>query len=422
MNNNNEYSLFKKTKGDKKFWCVYFKDEEGKRLNPIYVSKLKKMVYKGRQRNEPIPLTEDGKNECIRICEKSLNNEKTREYIFRQKEPTSPNFIEMVRKILDYDNSPYIQGRIKENNTINRHSIQGYINSFNEHIVSLIPPTLTLKDIEVSRGGELTKIRDKILNLDISPTIKNKGLQSMRTTLDYCCQRSLINDDYKKRLKNFKVNEVRGQDSLTEEEINKITSYYYKNTKKGYWERYKYLITMLSSTTGLRPSEIMGLKKSDIVGIDKENDCGVLYINHSINCDNEYSTRKNKKSVYVSTYIPLIEEILDFGNSNPTKSEWCFWDINHPENHITKDQFRGIPLSTFNDLEIKKNDRKISFYSLRKTSSTIIGNNKSYKHLKSSSLLGHSSVKVTEDHYIKNTIESSIDNFNDIRQYIKLPS
>lgn len=166
----------------------------------------------------------------------------------------------------------------------------------------------------------------------------------------------------------------------------------------------------------------MGLKKTDIIRIDKENDCGIILVNHGINSDNQYSTRKNKKSVYVSTYIPLIEEIIDYSNSNPTNSDWCFWDRNHPENHITKDQYRDVPLSSFSETGIKIGNRKISFYSLRKTSSTIIGNNRSYKHSKSSSLLGHSSVKVTEDHYIRNTEESSIDNFNDIRQYIKLPS
>ena len=77
----NEYTLFQKTKDGKKVWCVYFRDEDGKRINPIYVSKLKKMVYKGRDRNKPIPLdpndTNVGREECIRVCEKSLKNEKT---------------------------------------------------------------------------------------------------------------------------------------------------------------------------------------------------------------------------------------------------------------------------------------------------------------------------------------------------------
>ena len=413
----NDYTFFRKNIGEKDVWCVYFRDDNGNRLNPIFVSKLKKMVYKGRQRTEPIK----DREECVRICEKSLNNETTLDYIFRR-EKKSPNFIEKVREIMDFDKSPYIQGRLKENDPINRHTIQGYINSFNEYVVPLIPKTLTLKDIENSRGKELTMIRDKLLNLDIKPTIKNKGLQSMRTTLDYCCSRSLIDDDYKKKLKNFKIDDVDGKDPLTEDEINLINSYYYTHTKRGTWERNSYLISLLSSTTGMRPCEIMGLKKQDIIRIDKENDCGIILVNHGINSDNQYSSRKNKKSVYVSTYIPLIEEILEYSNSNPTNSDWCFWDRNHPENHITKDQYRDIPLSSFNELGIKVGNRKISFYSLRKTSSTIIGNNKSYKHSKSSSLLGHSNVKVTEDHYIRNTEESSIDNFNDIRQYIKLPS
>lgn len=179
MKNNIEYSLFQKTKGDKKVWCVYFKDENGDRLNPIYVSKLKKMVYKGRRRTEPIPLTKEGRDECVRICEKSINKEETLNYIFRKKEPTSPNFIEMVRNLMDYDKSPYVQGRIKEKDPINRHTIQGYINSFNEYIVPLIPKTMTLKDIEDTRGKVLTDIRDKLLNINfntdnfITPNIKS---------------------------------------------------------------------------------------------------------------------------------------------------------------------------------------------------------------------------------------------------------
>ena len=153
-----DYTLFRRTIGEKSVWCVYFKDENGNRLNPIFVSKLKKMVYKGRQRNEPIK----DRDECVKICEKSLNNETTLDYIFRREEK-SPNFIEKVREIMDYDKSPYIQGRLKENDPINRHTIQGYINSFNDYVVPLIPKTLTLKDIENSKGKELTKIRDKLL-------------------------------------------------------------------------------------------------------------------------------------------------------------------------------------------------------------------------------------------------------------------
>lgn len=223
-----EYTLFERTIGENKVWCVYFRNEEGERLNPIFVSKLKKMVYKGRQRTEPIK----DKDECIRICEKSLHNEITRDYIFKKMEK-SPIFIQKVREIMDYDKSPYIQGRLKENDPINRHTIQGYLNSFNDYVVPLITKSLTLKDIEISKGKELTKVRDKLLALDIKPTIKNKGLQSMRTTLDYCCSRSLIDDDYKKKLKNFEVDEVDGTDPLTEDEINLINSYYYTHTKRG---------------------------------------------------------------------------------------------------------------------------------------------------------------------------------------------
>ena len=85
----NEYTLFQKTKGEKKVWCVYFRDEEGNRLNPIYVSKLKKMVYKGKQRTQPIP--DDpvtGREECIKVCEKSLRTDTTKEYIFNKEDKT----------------------------------------------------------------------------------------------------------------------------------------------------------------------------------------------------------------------------------------------------------------------------------------------------------------------------------------------
>ena len=418
----NEYTLFQKTKDGKKVWCVYFRDEDGNRLNPIYVSKLKKMVYKGRDRTKPISndLTK-GRQECIKICEKSLNNEDTREYIFKKKE-TSPNFIEMVRKVCDYEKSPYIQGRLKDKETIEKDTMNGYLNPFNNYVVPLIPKDLTLKDIEKSNGGELTKIRDKLLDVDISSSTKNKGLQSMRTTLGYCSLRSMINDDYKNRLKNFNTKDVKGTDELTDDEVNKIISYFYSHTQKGTWERFKYLVVLLGSTTGMRPSEIIGLKKQDIIKIDKKNKCGVLFINHSINRDNEYSTRKNKKPVYVSTYIPLVEEILEYSEMNPNKTDWCFWDRNHPDNHLTRDQIGCLTKSYLSDIGINTGGRNISFYSLRKTAATIIGNKRSYKHSKSSSLLGHSSVQITEEHYIKNTIESSIDNFKEIRQYIKYPS
>lgn len=419
----NEYTVFQKTKNGKKVWCVYFRDENGKRLNPIYVSKLKKMVYKGRDRNKPIP--EDpkvGKQECLKICEKSLHNEITRDYIFND-DGNSPNFIEMVRKIWDYNKSPYIRGRLKENKPIQKSTCDGYINPFNDLVVPLIPKDLTLKDIEKSNGGVLTIIRDRLRDeVESSNSTKNKGLQSMRTTLEYCCQRSMIKDDYKKRLSNFHIGEEKGNDDLDDDEINKINTYLYTHTQRGTWERYKYLVCLLGSTTGLRPSEIIGLKRQDIIKIDNRNKCGVILVNHGINRDNEYSTRKNKDCVYVSTYIPLIEEIIEFSELNPMKTDWCFWDRNHMENHLTRDQVGDVLKPCLSDVGIKTEGRKISFYSLRVSAATIIGNKKSYKHHKSSSVLGQKGTKVTEEHYIKNTIDSSIDNFKDIRQYIKLPS
>lgn len=285
----NDYTIFRKSVGQKDVWCVYYRDENGDRLNPIWVSKLKKMVYKGRQRTEPIK----SKTECIKICEKSLHNQTTYNYIFRKKDK-SPNFIEKVRELLDYENSPYIIGRLKEDNTINVSTISQYLSTFNTYIVKCIPPKLTLEDIEKNHGTDLTKIRDKVVLLDtISSTVKNKGLQAMRTTLEYCCSRGLIKHDYKSKLKNIKVKKG-GDTDITTEETNEITSYYYTHTQKGTWERYVYLITLLSSTTGLRPCEIMGLKQKDFIGIDEENDCGVILVNHGINTDNQYSTRKNK--------------------------------------------------------------------------------------------------------------------------------
>ena len=423
----NEYTLFQKTKDGKKVWCVYFRDENGIRLNPIYVSKLKKMVYKGRDRNKPIPIDpydpSIGREECVRICEKSLKHDNTIDYIFH-KNDISPNFIEMVRKVWDYDNSPYIKGRLLEGKTIERTTCKGYLKPFNDFVVPLIPKDLTLKDIEYSKGRKLGEIRERLLlNVqDKSYSTRNKGLQSMRTTLEYCCSKSLIDQDYKEKLKNFPTDTDNGNDPLTIEEVNKINSYFYTHTQKGTWERYKYLVCLLGSTTGLRPSEIIGLKREDIHFIDNRNKCGVIYVRHGINRDNEYSTRKNKRSVYVSTYIPLVKEIIEFSELNPDGYDWCFWDRNHTEDHLTRDQVGGVLQSCLSNIGINTEGRKISFYSLRKTAATIIGNYRSYKHKKSSLLLDHKETTTTEEYYIKNTKESSIDCFKEIRQYIKLPN
>ncbi len=111
-----DYTIFeKKIKDNQKVWCVYFRDDEtGERLNPIYVSKLKKLLYKGKHGLEPIV----DRDECIKIVEKSLTKDNIRDYIFNKKKPSSPNFIEFVRMVWDYDNSPYIKGRLKEGNAI----------------------------------------------------------------------------------------------------------------------------------------------------------------------------------------------------------------------------------------------------------------------------------------------------------------
>lgn len=282
-----EYTIFSKTVGTKDVWCVYFRDEDGKRLNPIFVSKLKKMVYKGRQRTEPIKTRE----ECYKICEKSLVNETTRDYIFNKKDRVSPNFIETVREILDYDNSPYIQGRIKEGYPILRTTCEQNLKSFNDLVVPHIPKDLTLKGIDKSNGAELTKIKQKLRDEGQSRSYKNKGLQAMRTTLEYCSFMSMISNDYKNRLKNFKIIDTKGNDPLSVEEVNEIISYYHSHTQKGTWERFSYLVSLLGATTGLRPCEIIGLRRQDIVSKDKKNKCGVILVNHGINRDNEYSTR-----------------------------------------------------------------------------------------------------------------------------------
>ena len=159
-------------------------------------------------------------------------------------------------------------------------------------------------DIDESQGAIITKIRDKIIDLEICPSTKNKALQAIRTALDYVYERNYLKGNYKDRVKNTYV-ETNGTDYLTWEEINGVLAYLNDNTDKEHYERSEYLISALAATTGLRPGELMAIKPTDLYMEDKERNLAILYINHSINTDGQYSTRKNKKGVYVATELSL---------------------------------------------------------------------------------------------------------------------
>ncbi len=412
-----DFIVFQKSVHGKKMWYVSYRDSDGNRLPELSLSVLKRMIYTSKKRFEPI----ENRTQALVIASKALVNEATKEKIFNRKKPSSPNFIEYVQMVWDYDNSPYIKRRLKENKPILKHTCNENLKAFMHHVSPLIDKDMTLKDIDKSNGGELTKIRDKVIDLNIPPTTKNKAFQAMRTALDYASQRSLMSFNYKDRLKNTKV-EVDGTDPFSIKEINKILSYYNSHTEKGTYERYPFLLTALASTTGMRPNEISAFKKTEIYKIDRKNDCAILEISNAIDTDNKLSTRKNKDKVYVATYIPLIEEIVEFNNANPKRHNYCFWDRNHPEKHITKDYFKGIPFDCLCEIGIKPKDRKLSFYSLRKTSATLIANCKNIGAVKAAELLGHKDTYVTQKHYISNTPESAVANFNDIRELIKLPA
>lgn len=185
-----DYTIFEKTIKGKKHWYVYYRDEDGNRLSELSLSVLKKIVYVGRNRLEPIK----DRNEALRIAERSLHNSDASDKIFHRKE-TSPLFVEYVNMIWDYDKSPYIKGRLKEGKTILRHTANSNIGAFNKYIAPLIPNNLTMAYIDKSDGKIITKIRDSVVDLDINPTIKNKGLQSMRTALEYAYLRNVLKND-----------------------------------------------------------------------------------------------------------------------------------------------------------------------------------------------------------------------------------
>lgn len=226
-----DFTVYEKLSNGKPTWSVLYRDAEGNRLSAISLPKLKKQLYTGKKRFEPIK----DKAEAVLIAQKALNNPDLKDKLLNRKKPSSPNFIEYVNMVWDYKNSPYIKRRIKEKKPILEDTCKGNIKAFNDYVAPLISKKLTLKDIDKSKGSILTEIRDKVIDLDIHPTTKNKGFQAMRTALDYASQRSLLSNSYKDRLKNTKV-EVDGTDPFTLDEINKIISYYSKHTEKGTYE------------------------------------------------------------------------------------------------------------------------------------------------------------------------------------------
>lgn len=409
-----EYTVYQKKSHNSIEWYVMYRDSEGNRMNALSLRKIKREVYTDRKK-QIAPIKD--KEEAMKIAERGLHYEAVYDRIFNRKSQ-SPLFAEYVNMIWDYDTSPYIQNRLREGDDILRSSCSKNISAFNTHIIPLLKKKpLTLNDINLSDGSCLTLLRDEIIALDIAPTTKNKCFQSMRTAVEYAYERRLLKTNYKGLLKNTKV-EVNGTDALTAKEVNKVIAYYKKNTEKDTYDRMKYLITALSATTAMREGELMALSKAEIEKIDKENDCAILHITEAINTDGDLSCRKNKKDVYVATYIPLAKEILEFSKANPKKETYCFWNINDYENYISKDYFKSIPMEAFTALGMKTNGRKISFYSMRKTAATIMANLNNTEA--ASALLGHSDTYVTKKHYIDPSIDGAVNRFNQIRQIIKI--
>ena len=226
--------------------------------------------------------------------------------------PAAVRFADFLAEFWDWDKSPYIQEKLRQEHSIHRR----YVREMRLTAKRYWLPFFSSKLLGELSPQDIDRFVDHLTGLPISNPRKNIIIKSGTIALRWAFRKEKINRDITQGLMFFS-GETGKRRILTPEQAASIFNVKWPD------ERSK-VANMLSMVTGLRCGEIQGLRVRDL-----GDEC--LLVRHSWNYDDKLKTTKNNKERIVELPFPLIMESLEYiASLNPhgfSPDSYVFWAV-----------------------------------------------------------------------------------------------
>jgi integrase len=224
--------------------------------------------------------------------------------------PAAMRFADFLMEFWDWDKSPYIQEKLRQEHSIHRRYVRQMRGTAGKYWLPFFSSEL-LGDM---LPRDLDRFAGYLAGLKLCNDRKNDILKSGIVPLRWAFRKGKITQDITQGLMLFSSNGGERQILTPEQAASAF------NAK---WpdERVK-VANMLAMITGLRGGEVQGLRVRDL-----GDEC--LRVRHSWNRDDKLKTTKNNEERIVELPFPLIMESLEYiASLNPhgfTPDSYVFW-------------------------------------------------------------------------------------------------
>jgi integrase len=235
-------------------------------------------------------------------------------------------FCEYVNDYWDFEGDRIRLKNLRKKNTINEDyavTMQGY---FKNHVKSLLPKDLLLKDVTESH---INKAINKLLKKgNLANSTISKIQLSMTTPLKEAYKRGVIDTDPTKNLEPIDTSEKKERGILTPFEMQSVIGKLYESDN-----RHAFLATALSAYTGMREGEIRALR-GDSIELLNEHDV-LLKVESSFAKKAGFKSTKGKKVRYVPVPRKMADSLLEFASKNTWGNGLIFWSFSTGKSPIS---------------------------------------------------------------------------------------
>jgi integrase len=320
------FSVFRRA--GRRFYSVKFKNESGEYLSAISTGQetesaaiatafqwLKDGIPKknGAVSLSAISLRDAFRNtdvapeDCEYLCGELQRLGLLESYTLAKSRAAVP-FADFLLTFWDFDNSPYIQEKLRKSHGIHRNYTEGQLLTVQKTWAPFFKGRI-LGDIG---RADIERFIDS-LGKKLSAGRKNSIIRAGLIPLRWAHAKDMIGRDITKGIVMFS-GKIKERQILTPELAAAIFRVPWNDDRAR-------LANMLAMVTGMRAGEIQGLQVKDL-----GRDC--LYIKHSWNCRDGLKTTKNNENRTVEVFPEIIGELLSIAKVNPHgvgMESYVFW-------------------------------------------------------------------------------------------------
>lgn len=314
--------------------------------------------------------------------------------------------VPFIQTFWDYDKSPYKKECDYEGKKRGRANFDKMLLTFNTYCLDIIPANLPYAGMTISI---LEEIKEALRNKDVSTSVYNKALGSIRQPLKYLYEKGRIPTNFADKIKG--ISQVNKKDTGIfddREEAEKLIRHLKEKYLPNTYERWKYLVIALGYYSGMRQGEIRALKKSAIE-LKPDSAESIIHVDYTYSDDEDIKVKctkgKEKRITFAPT--PLCQEIINFLGFSPYPEGFIFFSAVKPEVPINKttiaEATREAVREALNITEEERKQRNIKFHSFRhEFNTTLVYSGIAGDDIRS--MTGHKSEAMT-NHYTHTTKE-----------------